>query len=117
MSARNVVASRAARITIAMATALGFTFTAGTLSASAVPNDPGFCGVRSSGPTYAGGTVYTYGVRNKCGVAYTWKVYLPYPQRYAQGSVSYTTCQTVPAYSTSFWWAPVPDPNWSVQNC
>jgi hypothetical protein len=113
MSVSKVAASRSVRIIATMATAFGFTFAAGPLTASA---DPGFCGVRSSGPTMSG-IDDTYGVRNKCGTAYNWKVYLPSVGRYATGSNSLATCQVVPAYSTSFWYAPTADPNWYVQNC
>ncbi len=88
----------------------------GGMSASAAPNDPGFCGVRDSGPIHAG-SEFVYGVYNKCGYAYTWKVYLPSVGRYAVGSSSGKTCQSDPAYIVSYYYAPAPDPNWYILNC
>jgi hypothetical protein len=78
--------------------------------------DSGFCGVRVSGPIWAGSS-YVYELHNKCGSGYHWAVYLPTYGRYAVGSSSGTRCQWDPAYSYDYYWSPSPDPNWYIVNC
>lgn len=84
--------------------------------AKAVPNDPGFCGVRHSGPTWAGRTV-TYVVSNRCASTYSFAVFLPRLSRWAIGSNTDTACQTVQGGGEGTWWYTYADPNWSIRVC
>jgi hypothetical protein len=77
--------------------------------------DNGFCGVRSS--QGSAGLNYVYTVRNKCATTYRFKVWLPTFGRYAIGSSSGTTCQTVYAGGYGTYWYTVPDQYWTVQVC
>jgi hypothetical protein len=86
-------------------------------AASAQPLDPGFCGVRVSGPNSAGVT-FTYSMKNKCSSSTNFKIYLPTSGRYATGSSSHTTCQANPGFNTlTSYYSATPDPNWTIQVC
>lgn len=80
--------------------------------------DPGFCGVRSSGPTAIPNmTIYT--VRNRCGSNQNFKVYLPLFGRYANSAITQKPCGPVGPYGTAQYVASVgvADGNWVVQAC
>jgi hypothetical protein len=80
------------------------------LSTGTARADPGFCGVRHA--MYFGNGQEVYVVRNQCGSAHRFGVYLPSVQRYASPS-----CQTVGAYSEAAYYSVAVDPNWYIVNC
>lgn len=81
-----------------------------------MPNDPGYCAVRVSGPSWAGAD-YTYTMRNKCTTAWTYEVYLPASGRYATSSATGTRCQSVGALAYATYFAATADPNWTPVLC
>ena len=73
------------------------------------------CGVRvSSG---LAGLSYVYTMRNQCGTSYRFKVWQPTFGRYAIGSSSGTTCQTVAGYGYGQYWWTAGDQYWTIQAC
>jgi hypothetical protein len=87
-------------------------------TASVIPNDPGFCGVRVAGPTLAG-VDFTYTMENKCATGYYFKVLLPISGRYATASDGTGgQCEFNPGYGTlTSYYAATADPSWEIQLC
>lgn len=87
-------------------------------AATVIPNLPGYCGVRISGPNSAG-LDHTYFMENKCTTGWSFKFYLPTYGRYATSGSGYnSTCQYVDGYgATATFWSLYADPNWLIQNC
>lgn len=84
-----------------------------TASVPAAHADPGFCGIRSAGPTYVGPPttlVWAYTVRNKCGTTHRFRVYLPQPRRYS-------LCSSVDPGGYHTYTIGSADPNWEVRTC
>lgn len=101
-----ILAVLALAATIAAFGAVGAGFSAtGTANA-----DPGFCGVRSD-YYYEAGKVH-YVVRNKCGTAHRFAVYLPGLRRGTQ-----TGCRTVGAGARQGYVDDWADANWYIRNC
>ena len=77
--------------------------------------DPGYCGV-SVTSAFAGSS-YVYTMRNQCSQSLRFKVWQPTFGRYAIGSSSGTTCQTVAAGGYGSYWWPAGDRYWTIRSC
>jgi len=77
-------------------------------TAQAAPADPGFCGVRHSGPNQGADMLETYTVYNKCGFQINVRVVV-------QGQV--LGCELIDPYSYGVFQSYRASPDWIVQNC
>ena len=77
-------------------------------TAQAVPADPGFCGVRHSGPNQGADLLELYTVYNKCGYQINVRVVV-------QGQV--LGCQPIRPYDYGVFQSYRASPDWIVQSC
>ena len=83
-------------------------FAAAALGSAPAQADPGFCGVRVQGPTFAGGLMNAYTIRNKCRRTHRFAI-RAYGRR--------TRCRSVWPRAYATFLSAYADPNWRIVNC